>query len=128
VTAIDDGQPSHVSFRVDAARLIVLPEDHQSEVQHSMREKVLESARFPEISFISDSVQPVGEDSWIVLGALSLHGVAKPVRLSVRKMKGRYVGTATIKQTDFGIQPISIAGGAVKVKNELTIDFSINTK
>ncbi len=126
--SINDGQPSHVRFRVDAARLTVLPEDHQAEIQHSMQEKVLESARFPEIGFNSDSVQPMPGDTWIVSGTLSLHGVTKPIRLSVRKIEGRYVGTVTIKQTDFGIQPISAAAGAVKVKNELRIDFSIGTK
>jgi hypothetical protein len=30
-----------------------------------------------------------------------------------------------LKQRDFGITPVSIAGGTVKVKNELTIDFDI---
>jgi hypothetical protein len=37
------------------------------------------------------------------------------------------VGTCTLKQRDFGITPISIAGGTVKVKNELKIDFDIRT-
>jgi hypothetical protein len=32
-----------------------------------------------------------------------------------------------LKQTDFGITPISIGGGTVKVKNELRIDFDIVT-
>lgn len=125
---IDDGQPPHVSFSVDAGCLAVLPEEHQAEIQHSMQENVLESGRFPEISFVSDSVQPSGENGWIVLGELSLHGVTKPIRMSVRKVEGRYLGTSMIKQTDFGIQPISAAGGAVKVRNELEIDFLISTK
>lgn len=68
---IDDGQPSYVGFRVDAARLTVLPEDHQAEIQRSMQDKVLESTRFPEIRFRSDSVQPVVEDSWIVRHAIA---------------------------------------------------------
>ena len=34
----------------------------------------------------------------------------------------------TLKQTDYGITPISVAGGAVKVKDELNIDFDIVTK
>jgi hypothetical protein len=53
VTAIDDGQPSHVSFRVDVARLIVLPEDHQSEGQDSMRRRYSKVPDSP--SFISDA-------------------------------------------------------------------------
>jgi hypothetical protein len=30
-----------------------------------------------------------------------------------------------VKQTDFGIVPISIAGGTVKVKDEIKVDFDI---
>src|ERR1700741_840737 len=36
--SIDDGQPSHISFRVDSARLVVMPEEHQTEVLHPMLE------------------------------------------------------------------------------------------
>jgi polyisoprenoid-binding protein YceI len=107
---------------------MVLPEEHQSEIQHSMQERVLESSRFPEISFTSDSVQPTSKDSWFVSGKLMLHGEVKPIGLSVHRTEGTYIGTATIKQTDFGIQPISAAGGTVKVKNELKIDFKIGTR
>ena len=31
----------------------------------------------------------------------------------------------SIKQRDYGITPISIAGGTVKVKDELAIEFEI---
>ena len=33
------------------------------------------------------------------------------------------MGAITIKQTNYGIQPIRASGGAVRVKNELKIDF-----
>jgi hypothetical protein len=33
-----------------------------------------------------------------------------------------------LKQSDFGIAPIKVAGGAVKVKDQLTIDFDIVTQ
>ena len=39
----------------------------------------------------------------------------------------RYRGSATLKQTDFGMKPIRIAGGAIKVKDEVKIDFDILT-
>lgn len=125
---IDDGASARVTFRVESARITVLPEDHQSEVQHTMQERVLESARFPAISFSSGQVQPAGDSQWDVSGHLTLHGETRPVHLQVRYVEGKYVGTVTIKQKDFGIQPVSAAGGTVKVKNELTIDFSIKTK
>lgn len=40
----------------------------------------------------------------------------------------RYRGSATIKQADFGIKPISIGGGTIKVKDEVKIDFDIVTR
>jgi hypothetical protein len=33
-----------------------------------------------------------------------------------------------LRQTDYGIAPISVAGGTVKVKDELKIDFDIVTR
>jgi polyisoprenoid-binding protein YceI len=126
--SIDDGQPSHISFRVEAARLAVMPEEHQIEVQHSMQESILESSRFPEISFTSEIIQPIGENAWNVSGNLQLHGQTRVIHLSVHKEDGRYIGATTIKQTDYSIQPISALGGAVKVNNELKIDFVIDTK
>jgi hypothetical protein len=32
----------------------------------------------------------------------------------------------TLKQTDYGITPVKIAGGAVKVKDEIVIEFSVS--
>jgi hypothetical protein len=53
--------------------------------------------------------------------------VTKPITVAVKRNGGAYVGRATLRQTDFGIKPVSAAGGTVKVKNELEIDFHIVT-
>jgi YceI-like domain len=126
--SIDDGRPSGISFRVEAARLQVMPEEHQAEVQQSMQTQVLESSHFPEITFTSEDIQQTGDNTWHVSGNLQLHSESRMIHLSVRKLDGRYVGATTIKQTDYGIQPIRAVGGAVRVKNELKIDFVIETR
>jgi hypothetical protein len=46
----------------------------------------------------------------------------------VRAQNGHYQGTAELKQKDFGIEPIVVGGGAVKVKNELRVEFDIVAK
>jgi hypothetical protein len=38
-----------------------------------------------------------------------------------------YVGTVLMRQTEFGIQPIKIGGGVVRVKDELEISFRVYT-
>ena len=59
---------------------------------------------------------------------LSLHGVDKPVGLIVNRSGEAYVGHVTIKQTDFGIMPVVVGGGMIRVKNEIQIDFQIFSK
>jgi hypothetical protein len=43
----------------------------------------------------------------------------------VARSDGRYFGDIQIRQRDFGITPIRIAGGTVSVKDELKIEFQI---
>jgi polyisoprenoid-binding protein YceI len=125
---INDGASAEISFRVETARLTVLPEEHESKIQHMMQERVLESTRFPEIYFVSDKVQFAGEGEWDVSGRLTLHDETRTVLFHVKFLNGEYIGNMTINQTDFGIRPVSAGGGTVKVKNELKIDFSIKMR
>jgi hypothetical protein len=36
-----------------------------------------------------------------------------------------YKGNAKLKQTDFGIEPVSAGGGTVKVKDEIELEMDI---
>jgi hypothetical protein len=36
-----------------------------------------------------------------------------------------FTGSATIRQTAFGITPIRVAGGTISVKDEVKVDFEI---
>jgi polyisoprenoid-binding protein YceI len=87
--------------------------------------KVLDSARFPEIHFRSSAVEPAGNGRWSVTGDLTLHGQTHPLKLEVRAQNGHYLGTVELKQKDFDIEPIVVGGGAIKVKNELRVEFDI---
>jgi polyisoprenoid-binding protein YceI len=126
---IDEGA-SRVRFVIDARQMKVLDPQLSTDKRRQVQERmlgpeVLDSSRFPQISFESTGVEPAGQDELLVKGKLSLHGVNRPVIAKVRKENGRYMGSCTLKQKDFGITPISIAGGTVKVKDELKIEFDI---
>jgi len=128
---IDEGVP-RVKFVVDSRRMKVLDPQLSTDKRRQVQERmlgpdVLDSARFPTITFESTKVERVGSGQLLVGGRLSLHGVTRSISVTVRNESGRYVGSCTLKQRDFGIMPISIGGGTVKVKNELKIDFDIRT-
>jgi hypothetical protein len=61
---VDDAEPGHVCLRIEAAKLTVLPEQDQAEVQSTMQSRVLESKSFPEIRFESISIAKVGDGKW----------------------------------------------------------------
>jgi polyisoprenoid-binding protein YceI len=129
--SVDDTNSSpSVRMIVAAERLEVTPDAKLSmadltEVQSNMQSKVLESSKYPQIVFQSTRAEREGVDAWKVDGTLTLHGVTRPLTVSVRRDKDAYVGAVRIKQTDFGIQPIRVGGGLVTVKNELDVRFEV---
>lgn len=54
-----------------------------------------------------------------------MHGIAKPVSLTVKRTGESFTAHTILKQSDFGIKPISVAGGMIKAKNEVEIEFQI---
>jgi polyisoprenoid-binding protein YceI len=128
-SGVIDEAAGRVKFTVESGKMKVLdpqmkPARRQEVQDRMLGPEVLDSTRFPEITFESSSVEHSG-DSYVVHGKLLLHGVTKPVDVNVRSEGGAYRGTCTLKQHEFGIEPISIAGGTVKVKDELKIEFDI---
>ncbi len=122
-----------VKLVIESQRLKVLdpqlPPDKRRQVQERMLgPEVLDVARFPRITFESTSVEQDGPGHLLVHGQLSLHGQTRPVVVNVRSEGERYVGTCAFKQREFGITPVSVAGGTVKVKDELKIEFDVRTK
>jgi polyisoprenoid-binding protein YceI len=119
-----------VDLRIIAGDLKVLDpkvsEKDRAEIQKTMLgPDVLDVARHPEIEFRSASAEQSGAGAWKLEGSLILHGQTRPVTVEVAEKAGRYIGTARIRQTDFGIKPVRIAGGTVRVKDELRIEFDI---
>jgi polyisoprenoid-binding protein YceI len=123
---------SSVELTVDARRLQVLDPDlaadKRAEVQRTMlNDAVLASERFPQIRFVSKTIEAIGGNRFRVSGELTLHGVTRPVMVRVEQSAGLYTGSATVQQSEFGIKPVAVAGGAVKVKDAVRIVFEIVT-
>jgi polyisoprenoid-binding protein YceI len=125
----DEGKNT-VEFVVDARTLRVLDSDvsekDRTEIQSTMLgPKVLDCAEFHEIRFHSTDVSRAGEDRWILHGDLRLHGQSRPVKVDVERRDGRYRRSAQLRQKEFGITPVTVAGGSIKVKDEIRVEFEI---
>jgi polyisoprenoid-binding protein YceI len=127
---LNESSAPRVEFKVETARMTVrrdpkVNDKDQAQIQKDMETMTLDTAKYPEIAFRSSRIEKLGEGEWKVEGTLSLHGATKPVSLIVKRNGDAYAGHVIIKQTDFGIKPVSVGGGMVKVKNEVDIDFQI---
>jgi hypothetical protein len=74
-------------------------------------------------SFASTRVIP-SAGGGAIEGTLTMHGASRPVRLQViSPAPGRYRGTAEVRQSDFGITPYSGFFGALKLRDEVNVEF-----
>jgi polyisoprenoid-binding protein YceI len=128
--SLDDSATPRVELVVAANQMRVLdpglsPKDRSDVQARMLGPEVLDATRFAHIRFRSTAVQLVESDHWLVRGDLDLHGQTHQVAVKVIRQSGHYKGSTTLRQTEFGITPITIAGGTVKVKDEIAIDFDV---
>jgi hypothetical protein len=101
-------------------------EKDRSEIQATMLgPKVLDPEKYPEIRFQSTHVEKTGDQHYRVTGKLDLHGASRELRFDVTGGPDHYHGKTKLKQTEFGIEPVSLAGGTIKVKDELEIEIDV---
>ncbi|GJD98369.1 Protein YceI [Methylobacterium isbiliense] len=78
-------------------------------------EQWLDEAKYPEMTFVSTKVEPVGADKAKVTGDLTLHGVTKPVTLDVtlvgagvnplnKKVTVGFEATGVLKRSAYGVK------------------------
>lgn len=119
-----------ISFTVVAKDMQVLDpgesEKNKTEIRDTMLgPKLLDAEKYPEIKFHSIDIRQVNPATFEVRGELMLHGVTRTLTMKVTKEGGRYTGQTKLKQTDYGLTPVAVAGGTVKVKDEVMIEFTV---
>jgi polyisoprenoid-binding protein YceI len=98
----------------------------RTEIQTTMLgPTVLDAAKFPEIRFKSSRIEQTSPQHYRVMGTLDLHGASKEIVFEASGGPEHYHGATKLKQTDFGIKPISMGGGSIKVKDELELEFDV---
>ena len=129
-----DDSKRTVELTINAAKMRVLdtkmPDARRAKVQANMvGPQVLDATRFPNIAFHSTAIDAASGGGWTVTGDLTLHGQTHPISLHVTNTDATHFnGAAVVRQTAFGITPIRIAGGTVRVKDDVKIVFDIALK
>lgn len=92
--------------------------------RRNMLEKVLETERFPFIL-----IRAARKDGETLRLAVTLHGTTRemdlPVRIESSPGSMTVSGRFSINQSDFGITPFSVLGGALQVRDQVDLRFRV---
>lgn len=125
-----------IRIAVRTGALEVLDEiksDDRKKLEEIMYGSVLEISRYPDAVFVSKevTVQKLSADLLRVhvTGDLTFHGVAREHSFDARATAVgtmlRISGGFPLRQSDYGIQPFSFAGGALRLKDEIKFSFEL---
>lgn len=132
----DAPEKSSLNIRIKADSLEVTDEisdKDRRDIERQMREEVLETSRYPEIVFESNtvSVEPIMMSQYRakIAGGLTLRGITRNCEISAQLIVSpdtlRASGEFPMRQSDFNIKPVTAVGGTIKLKDELKFSFDI---
>jgi len=92
---------------------------------------VLDAARYPFALVRVTGVRGSGDDTMAHV-SLTLHGTTRemqlPLRIETSAGEMNVSGRLTLLQTDFGITPLSVLGGAIQVKDAIDLEFRLHAR
>jgi hypothetical protein len=97
-----------------------LSDKDKAEIDRNLRRSVLPPERFPTVRFTTTHRTPE-----LLTGTLDLHGASRPLRIPVRRVGDRRVGTVELDQREWGIEPFSALLGALKVQPVVRVEVSL---
>ena len=124
---------SSVSVEVDVGSFEVrtgtggvkpLTDADRAEIKKTIGEKILHTGQHPAITFRSTRVAGT-PGSFSIDGDLTITGRTQPVTVHGRLADDRVQGSAAVVQSQWGIRPYTAFFGALKLSDEVTIEFNI---
>ena len=136
---MDDLSMASFNVRIKTASLNVQDEmraDDKRTLERMMNEEVLRTSRYPEVTFQSEIVRATKLAEALfrvdIAGALTLNGITRShefiSQVAVSPYSLRANGNFEIRQSDFDIKQVAIAGGALTLRDELKFAFFVVAK
>lgn len=126
----------HAEFRADSLRVIgalkngAVNENEPSaqdkqEIENNITRDVLETQKYPIISFHSTAIGKAGDHQYRISGRLDLHGVTRMLNFTVEQKSGRTETTVSVHQSDFDITPYRAFLGTLRVKPDVRVEIAV---
>jgi polyisoprenoid-binding protein YceI len=129
-------QGASVALTMNAGSLEIMDEvsaADRREIERTMFDEVMEKSIYPRIEYRSSHVSgsKTSENMFRmnVTGELTLHGIKRGVGITAQVVTGedslRAQGHFSLMQSDFGLKIASVAGGTMRLKDELKFAYFI---
>jgi polyisoprenoid-binding protein YceI len=108
-------------------------EEQKQTINKTMRGEVLETEKYPEITFKSTEITAekttASQYKTKIMGDLTLHGVTHrisiPALVSVDHGALHASGEFSVQRSDYKVKTHAIKGGTIRVRNKITFKFDI---
>lgn len=105
--------------------MMSLSDKDRGKIAKNMEEDVLQTNKFPELKFESTSVSG-SAPNFNVAGNMTIRGTTRPVNVALT-VNGTQVNAKTsISQKDFGIKPFSAMMGAIKLRDDVDFELTVD--
>jgi polyisoprenoid-binding protein YceI len=127
-------QKASVRLTISVGSLEIMDDVSSSDrrqIERVMFDEVLEKSRYPKIDYKSSHVSASknGEHIYRIDGDLTLHGITHDMALDAQILASEHLlraqGSFSLMQSDYKLKIASVAGGTLKVKDELKCAYFI---
>ena len=102
-----------------------LSDKDRRDIDKNINEKVLETNRYPELKFESTSCTGA-EPNLTGAGNMTIKGTTRPVKMDLNVNGTTVTAKTSISQKDFGIKPFSAMMGAIKLRDDVDFQLTVN--
>jgi polyisoprenoid-binding protein YceI len=130
----DNPAASSASLSIDARSIQILEavggmkslsDKDRRDIAKNIDEKVLDTGKFPTLTFESTSVSG-SEPNFNVAGNMTIKGTTRPVNVALSVNGSQVAARTSISQKDFGIKPFSAMMGAIKLRDDVEFELTVD--
>lgn len=130
----DNPAASSASLTIDARSIEIveavggmksLSDKDRRDIAKNINDKVLETGKHSQLTFESTSVSG-SAPNFNVAGNMTIRGNSRPVNVALSVNGTQVAAKTSISQKDFGIKPFSAMMGAIKLRDDVEFELTVD--
>ncbi|HWI03987.1 MAG TPA: YceI family protein [Acidimicrobiales bacterium] len=129
----DNPAASSATLSIDARSIEILEavggmkslsDKDRRDIAKNIDDKVLETGKHPQLTFESTSVSG-SAPNFTAAGNMTIKGTTRPVQVALTVNGSQVQAKTSISQKDFGIKPFSAMMGAIKLRDDVDFELTV---